>query len=66
MPRASTLILILAAVALTAFGFTGLAPVAVLLALGLEFAAWKREFDRQQALREARVVARPARHYRRR
>ena len=65
MPRASTLILILAAVALTAFGFTGVAPVAVLLALGLEFTAWKREADRKQALREARIVARPSRQRRR-
>jgi len=65
MPRASTLILILAAVVLTALGFTGIAPAAVFLALGLEFAAWKRENDRQRALREARVVARPARYRRR-
>jgi hypothetical protein len=65
MPRASTLVLILAAVVLTAFGFTGIAPFAVLLALGLEFTAWKREADRLAALREARIVARPSRYRRR-
>lgn len=65
MPRSSTLILILAALVLAACGFTGMAPVAVILAMALEFAAWKREADRQRALREVRIVARPVRYRRR-
>jgi hypothetical protein len=65
MPRASTLILIFAAIALYAVGFTGIAPVAAILALALEFAAHQREADRRNALREARIVARPVRYRRR-
>jgi len=65
MPRASTLILILAAVVLTFSGFGAAAPAALILAMALEFAAAKREADRQRALREARIVARPARYRRR-
>jgi hypothetical protein len=61
MPRASTLVIILTAVALYALGFSAAVPAAVFLAMGLEFAAWKRASDR---LRAARVVA-PRRTYRR-
>jgi hypothetical protein len=63
MPRASTLILILTAVLLYALGFSAAVPAAVMLAMALEFVAWKQAADR---LKAARVVARPARRpYRR-
>lgn len=61
MPRASTLVLLLTAVLLYAIGFSAAVPAAVVLAMALEFAAWKRAADR---LRAARAVA-PRRTYRR-
>ena len=62
MPRASTLILILAAVLLYALGFSSAVPAAVVLAMALEFVAWKRAADR---LKAARVPVRAARMRRR-
>lgn len=65
MPRASTLVFILAAVVLYAIGLTMPAQAALLLAAGLEMVVWKRAADK---LREARVAtaARTARPVRRR
>lgn len=60
MPRASTLVFILAAVVLYAVGLTMPAQAALFLAAGLELMAWKRAADK---LREARV-ARPVRRMR--
>lgn len=56
MPRASTLILILAAIALYALGMSAAIPAAVVLAMALEFAAWKRAAGRLKAARVARTV----------
>jgi hypothetical protein len=64
MPRASTLILILAAVFLYALGYSAAVPAAVVLAMALEFAVWKRAVDGQRALRAARIAAGPLRHRR--
>jgi hypothetical protein len=63
MPRASTLIFILAALALYAIGLQTPAHFALFLAMGFELVVWKRASDQLRAARITRTV-RPT--YRRR
>jgi hypothetical protein len=63
MPRASTLIFILAALVLYAIGATTPAQFAFILAMGCEAVVWKRASDKLRAARIARTIRPP---YRRR
>jgi hypothetical protein len=59
MPRASTLIFILAALALYVIGLETPAQFALFLAMGFELVVWKRAADKlraAQAVRTARIV----------
>jgi hypothetical protein len=56
MPRASTLIFILAALALYVIGLETPAQFALFLAMGFELVVWKRAADKLQAARIARTV----------
>jgi hypothetical protein len=65
MPRPSTLVILIASLALYAFGVAAALPAGIAMALALELVVWKAEADRQRELRLARV-ARPVRSQRRR
>ncbi|MDN4056419.1 MULTISPECIES: hypothetical protein [unclassified Massilia] len=68
MPRSSTLVILIASLALTLFGFAAALPAGIAMALALELVVWKAEVDRQRELQLARVTrsARPMRNQRRR
>ena len=65
MPRPSTLVILIASLALYALGVAAALPAGIAMALALELVVWKAEADRQRELRLARV-ARPVRSQRRR
>jgi hypothetical protein len=65
MPRSSTLVILIASLALTLFGFSAALPAGIAMALALELVVWKAEADRQRELQLARVT-RPVRSQRRR
>nr|WP_314545966.1 hypothetical protein [uncultured Massilia sp.] len=65
MPRSSTLVILIASLALTLFGFAAALPAGIAMALALELVVWKAEVDRQREMQLARV-ARPVRNQRRR
>jgi len=58
MPRASTLVFILAAVVLYAIGLSLPAQAALFLAAGLELMVWKRAADKARELATVRVARR--------